>query len=81
MYIRGVIVGINGTLTQDGCRVLVRELWISTRALFRGFEIDDGVQEGDVLSVLEAVLRSAVQEAMPLGISVGERGCWWRWRG
>ncbi|KAF2250509.1 hypothetical protein BU26DRAFT_562489 [Trematosphaeria pertusa] len=65
----GEITGVNGTLTNAGCRRVVLELWYETWGFFRDAEM----REVDALSVDEGVLRGVIDGAIPRGMEVPQR--------
>ena len=64
LFFGGEIIGVNGQLTREGCRRVVRDLWQHS-----GFFFQQTRNDLDVRFVDEGLLGGPIHDALPIGIS------------
>jgi hypothetical protein len=70
LFFSGEIIGVNGALTFEGCRRVLRELWYHAQLFFRSFgQIMDDL---DIMSVSPELLEGPLHDALPRGIMMPE---------
>ncbi|KAF1943317.1 hypothetical protein EJ02DRAFT_141833 [Clathrospora elynae] len=72
LFFSGEIIGVNGYLTREGCRRVVKDLWYHTNQFCRRTQSLQIVNDLDIILVSEAILYRQIHDALPLGISVPE---------
>ncbi|XP_014558092.1 hypothetical protein COCVIDRAFT_95510 [Bipolaris victoriae FI3] len=70
LCLSGEIIAVDGYVTPNGCRRLVRDLWYEIGVLFERLLIHP--DELDPLSVSDDEIRSSILDALPRGIHVDE---------
>lgn len=70
LCLSGEIIAVDGYVTPNGCRRLVRDLWYQVGILFEHLLIHP--DELDPLSVSDDEIRSSILDALPRGIHVDE---------
>ena len=68
LYFGGETLGVNGRLTPEGCRRVVRDLWYHSGLLFS--RITEHPDHLDPFSVREHLVNSCVLDALPRGIHI-----------
>lgn len=70
LCLSGEIIAVDGYVTPNGCRRLVRDLWYQIGVLFERLLIHP--DELDPLSASDDEIRSSILDALPRGIHVDE---------
>jgi hypothetical protein len=66
LFFSGEIIGVNGALTFEGCRRVIRDLWYHAQLFFCSFR--QSMDDLDIMSVSAEVLEDPIHDALPRGI-------------
>jgi hypothetical protein len=70
LFFSGEIIGVNGALTFEGCRRVIRDLWYHAQLFFRSFR--QSMDDLDIISVGPQILEDPIHDALPRGVAVPE---------